>query len=190
VRHDLGVQIGDVNIIRIDGPAEAAAYRASFVGAYQTVWSEPPYNEEFYPYEAEAVLQRQLQIPEHITLLAVRGISTVVGFGFAVPLRYRQDVMQEMAGLLPPMHTMYLAELGVLRDWRGKGLGGAMVDERLRFVDGNKYSHVLLRTSTSTGYALYESRGFEDIGVYMEVRSRRVNGGVSTDRRLFLSKVL
>ena len=81
-------------------------------------------------------------------------------------------------------------EARVLREWRGQGLGGAMVDERLRFVDGNKYSHVLLRTSTSAGYALYESRGFEDMGVYMEVRSRRVSGSVSTDRRLFLSKVL
>jgi GNAT superfamily N-acetyltransferase len=184
------VQFGDVTIIRLQNPADAAAYRASFVGAYQTVWSQPPYNEEFYPYEAEAVLKRQLQGPGHITLLAVRGISTVVGFGFAVPLRSREDVAREMTGLLPPAHTMYLAELGILPEWRKKGLGSAMIDERLRLVDGQTYTHCLLRTSTSIGYELYSDRGFEDMGVYMEVQSRRTDGSVSTDRRLFLSKVL
>ena len=184
------MQYGDVTIIRVEGAAEVVPYRASFVGAYQTVWSEPPYNEEFYPYEAEAVLRHQLQSPGHITLLAVRGISTVVGFGFAVPVRHRADVLRELTGLLPTPHTMYLAELGVLPEYRGHGLGGALVDERLRLIDRKKYSHALLRTITSIGYALYTERGFEDMGVYMEVRSRRVDGSVSTDRRLFLSKVL
>lgn len=184
------MQFGDVSIIRVESAAEVVPYRASFVGAYQTVWSQPPYNEEFYPYEAEAVLKRQLQSAGHLTLLAVRGISTVVGFGFAVPLKQRQDVAREMTGLLPAAHTMYLAELGVLGKWRRKGLGGAMIDQRLELVDRQKFTHCLLRTSTSVGYQLYADRGFEDMGVYMEVQSRRVNGGVSTDRRLFLSKVL
>ena len=184
------MQSGEVTIIRVESAAEVAPYRASFVGAYQTVWSEPPYNEEFYPYEAEAVLRRQLQTPGHITLLAVRGLSTVVGFGFAVALRHRADVLRELTGLLPTSHTMYLAELGILPAWRGKGLGGTLVDERLQLIDCKKYSHVLLRTSTSTGYELYTERSFEDMGVYMEVRSRRVDGSVSTDRRLFLSRVL
>ena len=37
---------------------------------------------------------------------------------------------------------------------------------------------------------MYMRMGFEDIGVYTEVHSRRIDGRVSTDRRLFLSKVL
>jgi hypothetical protein len=37
---------------------------------------------------------------------------------------------------------------------------------------------------------MYLKRGFQDIGVYMEVHSRRIDGQVTTDRRLFLSQVL
>lgn len=182
----------DVTLIRVDNPREVLPYRASFVGAYQTVWSEPPYNEEFYPYEAEAVLRRQLQSARHITLIAVRGLSTVVGFGFASPLRSRPEVARHMQGLLPVDHTFYLAELGVLGDYRGLGLGRAMIEARLAAIDRQVYTHALLRTSASrnAGYEMYLSMGFDDIGVYMEVPSRRVGGGVHTDRRLFLSRVL
>ena len=182
----------DVSLIRVHTPREVLPYRASFVGCYQTVWSEPPYGEEFYPYEAEAVLRRQLQSVGHITLLAVRGLSTVVGFGFATPVKTRPEVARHMMGLLPSDHTMYLAELGVLQGYRGLGLGGAMVEERLAEIDRQVYTHALLRTSATknAGNEMYLSRGFDDIGVYMEVPSRRVGGSVRTDRRLFLSKVL
>jgi hypothetical protein len=37
---------------------------------------------------------------------------------------------------------------------------------------------------------MYLDMGFDDIGVYTEVHSRRTDGRVSTDRRLFLSKML
>jgi hypothetical protein len=37
---------------------------------------------------------------------------------------------------------------------------------------------------------MYMRRGYEDMGVYMEVGARRVDGKVTTDRRLFLHKVL
>lgn len=182
----------DVTLIRVDNPREVLPYRASFVGAYQTIWSEPPYNEEFYPYEAEAVLRRQLQSDGNITLLAVRGLSTVVGFGFAVPLKARPEVARHMQGLLPAEHTFYLSELGVLKGYRGLGLGRAMINARLGGIDTHVHTHALLRTSASrhAGYDLYLAMGFDDIGVYMEVPSRRVGGGVHTDRRLFLSKVL
>jgi hypothetical protein len=37
---------------------------------------------------------------------------------------------------------------------------------------------------------MYMRRGFDDMGVYMEVPARRTDGRVTTDRRLFLHKVL
>lgn len=182
----------ELQIIRVQRPEQAIAYRASFVGAYQTIFSEPPYNERFYPNEAQGVLQRSLQTPGNITLLAVRGRSSVVGFGFAVPLASRPDVGRYMHGLLPVEHTFYMAELGVLSAYRGAGLGRRLIEERLAQVDRELYTHIVLRTSASRHAAidLYTSLGFEDIGVYMEVSSRRTDGSVSTDRRLFLSKVL
>ena len=184
-------QSGDIVVLRIANEAEAAEYRPAFVGAYQTIFSEPPYNEQFYPYEAEGVLARQLQTPDHITLLALKG-ATVVGFGFGVPLTARKDVAREVQGLLPIPHTFYLSELGILARYRGRGLGGDLVKHRLALVDRRRFSHALLRTSATrhAGYDMYLKLGFQDIGVYMEVPSRRTDGRVTTDRRLFLSQVL
>jgi GNAT superfamily N-acetyltransferase len=185
-------QSPEFNIVRVQSPQQAIAWRPGFVGAYQTIFSEPPYNERFYPNEAEGVLQRALQTPGHITLMAIRGRNSVVGFGFAVPLVGRPDVARHMHGLLPIEHTFYLAELGVLPSHRGYGLGRTLIEARLEMVDRDRFSHVVLRTSATrhAAYELYAQLGFEDIGVYMDVSSRRVNGSVTTDRRLFLSKVL
>ena len=49
-------------IIQLLGPEEASPYLASFVGAYQTIFSEPPYNERFSPEEAAGVLMSCLQV--------------------------------------------------------------------------------------------------------------------------------
>lgn len=181
-----------LRILRVESLEDAAPYRASFVGAYQDIFSEPPYNERFYPNEAEGVLTAALQVPEHQVILAVKGELTVVGFGIGLPASARPDIARELRGLLPVAHTWYLAELGVLGSWRNRGLGHDLVKHRLEVIDRRRYSHVVLRVSASrnASYDMYLSLGFDDIGVYMEVPARRVDGTVSTDRRLFLSKVL
>ena len=180
-----------VRVIRVQNPAQAEPYRTAFAGAYQDIFSQPPYNERFYPSEAAGVLMAYLQVPENITLLAIKG-SKVVGFGIGMPLRYKVEVARELTGLLPINQTFYLAELGVLEAWRGGGLGRALVLERLRLVDRQRYSLATLRTSAirNASYELYIRMGFEDTGVYMEVPARRNDNRTTTDRRLFLSKVL
>ncbi len=179
-------------IVRINRPEEAIVYRASFAGAYQDIFSEPPYNERFFPAEAEGVLQQYLQTPENLTLIAVTGRARVVGFGVGLPLASRPDVVRELRGLLPIRETFYLADLGVLDSARGSGLGRQLVQLRLRHIDRSRYRHVVLRTSAirNASYEMYMHLGFDDMGVYMEVPARRMDGHTSTDRRLFLSKVL
>ena len=62
----------------------------------------------------------------------------------------------------------------------------------LRRIDHNQYSHVVLRISqdnTPSG-EMYKALGFTDMGVYMDVRSLRMDGEIRPDRRLFLSRVL
>jgi ribosomal protein S18 acetylase RimI-like enzyme len=181
-----------IRIVRLDTYADSLPYRAAFAGAYQTVFSEPPYNERFYPSEAEAVLRTHLETAEHIVLLAVRGISQVVGFGLAVPANARPDVARELRGLLPVRRTMYLSELGVLQRYRGSGLGRQLVHLRLSLVDPSRFAHIVLRTSANRdgAYGMYMGLDFEDMGVYMEVAARRNDGSVSTDRRLFLTRQL
>ena len=179
-----------IRIVRLISTTDALAYRAGFAGVYQTVFAEPPYNERFYPSEAQAVLRSHLENQDSIVLLAVKGISQVVGFGLAIPVMSRADVTRELRGLLPVRRSMYLSELGVLPRYRGSGLGRMLVELRLNLIDLQRFDHVTLRTSASRdgAYNMFMQLGFEDMGVYMEVRSRRTEGSVSTDRRLFLCK--
>jgi len=181
-----------VRIIRLTSPEDAEEWIAAFVGAYQAIWSEPPYNERFFPDEAAAVLRRSLEVTENITLLAVRPSGVVVGFGIAYPVKGKSDVARDLRGLLPIEDTFYFAELGVLEQWRVRGLGRQLVDLRLQLIDRERWRHVLLRTSAvrNASYEMYRHMGFEDTGVYMEVPARRVDGSTKTDRRLFLSMVL
>jgi GNAT superfamily N-acetyltransferase len=181
-----------VQILRLTTPTDAEPWLAAFVGAYQAIWSEPPYNERFFPDEAAAVLRHCLEVPDNIALLAVRPSGVVVGFGFAYPVKAKSDVARDLRGLLPIEDTFYFAELGVLEQWRVRGLGSQLIDLRLQLIDRQRWRHVLLRTSAvrNTSYEMYRRMGFEDTGVYMEVAARRVDGSTKTDRRLFLSMVL
>lgn len=181
-----------VSIIRIADAAAAEPWHAAFAGAYQAIWSEPPYNERYTPDEAGAVLRRALQVPDHITLLAVRDSGVCTGFGIAFPVAAKPDVVRDIRGLLSIEHTFYFAELGVVDRWRNTGLGRQLVELRLQLIDHHRFTHVLLRTSATrnAAYDMYKGLGFEDTGVYMEVPSRRVDGSTRTDRRLFMARVV
>lgn len=181
-----------IRIIRVDDVEEALPYRATFAGAYQDIFSESPYNERFYPSEAEAVLNQHLESPGSITLLAVKGRARVVGFGMGLPALRKPDIAKELRGLLPVKHTFYLSELGVLSSFRRKGLGRELTRMRLQLIDHQRYTHAVNRASATRdlSYNMFMAMGFDDIGVYMEVPSRRMDGRVSTDRRLFMAILL
>ena len=181
-----------VRILKLFQPEQATPYRASFAGAYQTIFSEPPYSERFSPEEADAVLMSNLQTPENITLLAVRGRAEVVGFGMAIPMQHRRDIVAALQGLVPTRHCFYLSELGVLESQRGARLGSQLVRMRLQQIDAERYTHAVLRTSATrnASYEMYMRLGFDDMGVYMEVPAPRIDGSQTTDRRLFLSRFL
>ncbi len=181
-----------IRILRLRGPADAEPWRAAFAGAYQAIWSEPPYDERFFPDEAEGILLRAVRLPDHVTLLAVREGGIVAGFGIAYPVQAKSDVARDIRGLLPVEDTFYFAELGVLDSYRRSGLGQELVQLRLDLMDKARYHHVLLRTSAArnASYEMYLRLGFEDTGVYMEVKSRKNDGSQRTDRRLFLSRVV
>lgn len=179
-------------LLRLESAADGEPWLAAFAGAYQEIWSEPPYNERFSSEEASAVLQRALRIPEQVTLLAVRDSGVVAGFAMAFPVASKPDVVREIRGLLPIDHTFYFAELGIMEKWRHGGLGTQLIEARLASVDRARFDHVILRTSAlkNATYEMYKRLGFEDTGVYMEVPARRNDGSFRTDRRLFMARVL
>jgi ribosomal protein S18 acetylase RimI-like enzyme len=185
-------EIDDVTIRRLTTPEDVVQWRGAFIGAYQTVFTGFPYFERWYPSEAEGVYQRLTSFEGNITLVATRGDSQIVGFGIGIPIVGNRAVANHLTGLVPLKHTFYLAELGVLEAWRAKGVGRTLVRERLRLIDERRFSHVVLRVSMnhSPSSEMYKAMGFEEMGVYMDVSAMRTDGKVTTDRRMFLSKLL
>lgn len=173
-------------------PAEAEEWRAAFIGAYQTIFSGFPYFERWLPDEVDGVWHKLTGTPGHITLLATRGMTQVVGFCVGIPLAAKKDVARELTGLVPTPHTFYLAELGVLPEYRNREIGRTLVLERHRRIDRQRFTHVVLRVSSAhtPSSAMYRALGFQEVGVTMMVPAMRVDGRVTTDKRFFLSKVL
>jgi ribosomal protein S18 acetylase RimI-like enzyme len=185
-------EIDDLAVRRIVTPNDIVQWRAGFIGAYQTIFSGFPYFERWFPNEAEGVYRRLTSLEDNITLVATRGDTQVVGFGIGIPILGNRAVATHLTGLVPLRHTFYLAELGVLEDYRDRKVGRTLVHERLKLIDNRRYSHVVLRVSTnhSPSSQMYKAMGFEEMGVYMDVSAMRVDGKVTTDRRMFLSKLL
>ena len=178
-------------IHRLKTIEDCADCRGEFIGAYQTVFGDPPYFERYTTAEAEGQFRRLTETPDHITLIA-RKDGKLAGFAIAVPLASQPAVARELPGLVSVSHAYYLAELGVLKDHRGAGLGRELVRQRIKQMDTERYSHVVLRVSAArnASYDMYMSMNFHDMGVYMEVSVRRNDGRVRSDRRLFLSRMI
>ena len=179
-------------VLKMEHLTDAEPWRASFAGSFQEVWSDPPYGERWFPEEAEGVLRRNLSVSDSHTLLAVRDSGVVSGFALGCPVSAAPGVVREVRGLLPIEHTFYFSELGVLEQYRKRGFGRQMVALRLSLLNRQKYHHVLMRISTQRDfvYEFYRAQGFEDMGLFTEVTFRRMDGGVRTDRRVYLSLAL
>lgn len=181
-----------ITVRRLQSDDESARWRAGFAGAYQTIFSAPPYLERWSPDEAEAVYRRLVGTPGNITVVGTRGTSQVIGFCVGVPLSTKAAVRHELTGLVPWQHTLYLAELGVLEPYEPAGLRRVLLQAMVNQIDPETFSHVVLRVSTanSPSSLLYESVGFSDMGVTTEVNWPRIDGSVASDRRKFMSMAL
>ena len=181
----------DIDIILINNVAELEPYLASLCKTYQIVFSTPPYNERFYPNEVENLMRRHLEGKEQSTTLVVKA-QRVIGFGLAAPVNNYPDIARRIRGLLPGKQTYYIAELGVLPDSRRKGLGQKILDQHLRMMNPDKFNYIVLRSSASEDPAhfMFQKMGFEDMGVYMDIHSRKTDGSTRTDHRVLLSRMV
>jgi ribosomal protein S18 acetylase RimI-like enzyme len=182
----------DIRIEHLQTAEELAEWRQRFIDCYRIIFRAHPYFEDISDEQAGYSWDYLTGWQGQITLLAITDNEEVAGFGIAVPLTATRLVAAELAGLVPHKHTYYLAELGVVEAFRGRGLGRVLINERIKLMDPKRYSHIVLRVSAERHFStdLYESMGFVDMGVYMDVSNRRVDGTVSNDRRLFMSRVL
>lgn len=182
----------DLDIHRVVTPEEAAALERGFVDTYRRIFAQPPYFEDFTDAEAVAHWRRLCATRHAIVLVALDATGAVAGFGVAIPLSADGPATRALSGLVPAKATMYLVELGVDEAWRGRGLARHLVKLRIRLIDADLYSHVVLRVAEgrTASFEMYRSLEFEDMGVAMEVERRRTDGSIRRDTRHFLSRVL
>lgn len=179
-------------LVPVETDLDRARWRPDFIGAYQTVFQRAPYYERFTPSETDGIWRRLTETPGNITVIAATPEDRIVGFGSAIPLRFQRDVARELTGLVGVPDTFYFAELGVLPEYRGLGVGSALVRARLERIARDRYTSAVLRASASRdgNFPLYSAMGFTEMGVHQDVPNLRVDGRVTTDRRVFLHCVL
>jgi len=178
-------------LLTIHNPTDFAPYADSFAKTFQAVFTSPPYQEQFLLSEALALMEFHLDTKQRWTMLALLD-EEVVGFGLGCASRNYPEISRHIHGLLPPKYTHYFAELGVLPEHRQQGLGKQITQRYLDWVDQQPYNHVLMRVSDTPNLAnqMFIDMGFEDMGVSMEIASRRLDGSIQKDRRLFLSRLI
>ncbi len=179
-------------VTRILTAEDIAQWEQKFAQAYQTVFRGEPYRESFTTEKAAGVFRMLTALNDHITLIASDPSGNILGFGVAVPLSTMKTIAPRLDGLVPVRQTYYLAELGVLPEARGAGVGRALVRHRIRLMDRERFSHVVLRVSDteSSSAAMYKALDFEDMGVSMDVTRTRTDGHIRADQRHFLCRVI
>lgn len=181
----------EIEIKSVQNFEEIEPYLASFCQSYQVVFATPPYRERFYPLEVQNLVYNHLKGKEQSTLLALKG-ERVVAFGLASPVKNYPDIARRIRGLLPVNQTYYLVDLGVIPDCRRNGIAKQITDRHLIEMNLGRYSYVVLRASISEDPAhhLFKKMGFEDMGVYMDIHSRKIDGSTRKDQRMIFSKMV
>ncbi len=186
---------GPIVIERIYTSQQLGQYleNGELLSAYNIIFGGPPYDEVF-SYEEVATDFNEYQ--KDGTLFFARNKNGLIGFGAAVPLSKKKEIAEIAKQFgIPIESTQYMADLGVLSEWRRKSIAEVLVKERIKsFAKGTT---VLMRTSESNtaSQRLYKKLGFiqvtdQDREMQQEVRQKRTSGEFERDRRIFFKKIV
>ena len=164
--------LNQTQLVRIN---EAKDIGRDTIQAYIDAFSRPPYEERFTGDEVYANLEG----------LLTQGGNLLV--------RKLGDKTVALAGGFPRLDGSYwIEELAVNPDAQGEGFGRQMLRDFLLSVAGEKISAFKLRTTKNNfkAISLYDSEGFVIDETSEVVPSRRTNGRITLDERIYLSKFL
>ncbi len=173
-----------MGIAYIQAREDAPDIRNEFIDVYRTVFAGAPYFES----HSRSEVARTTWAP-HLkrgVVVIARACDTVVGFGCAIPLRdplvSSAHVFVRARGLpLDIARTWYMSELGVLAQYRGHGIGSALVRERLLVLSVRGSEHYVLRTASEGSHSesLYRKIGAIECGEDTETGQRYFYGSTS-----------
>lgn len=142
---------------------------------YQRAFAQPPYKEVFTLVEA------------------ANNLAQLIAEGGDLLIRKLGNRTIALAGGVPQGDGSYwIEELAVEPDFQGEGIGRQVLRDLLTTVAGRKIHSIGLRTTRNNTKALglYASEGFAVTGAPVIVPSKRKNGRIELDERVYLSKIL
>ena len=173
--HDLckeAMAKSESEILRVDIGNVSSYTLEQWANLYCEIWKEPPWNEDFWqPAEVIVDFQKEMRNPNAEAFLAIAD-SRVVGFthGYSVS----KEELRVIAGndLLDSLfenteRVYYIDELGVQKDFRGKGLAKKLSQNLIHAASVYGLTKVVLRTDVQAPSArhVYQKLGFNELTV-------------------------
>lgn len=179
-----------MKIIKVD-KQNYEKYKTDYIEIYKNIFSETPYFERFTNEEVEKVYQLSL-LDSSISLLAIKD-NKIIGFALGIQLSIHND--EKLKNLTEEYFNLdkvfYNAELGVLPEYRGRGIGSKLVNKRLLFAKDMGYETICMRTKKegSMSISLYRRIGFKILEGVEDLSSTVKNIGINEkDIRIILYK--
>lgn len=183
----------------VESQDEVEPYLDAIIDCYKTVFSAKPYKEKFSRKKVETGIKPSFRKFARRGVLLVlmtgktRARSRVIGFGAcegahvceaAAFLRGNQHRLDA-----PLENYLYMAELGVLSEFRQQGFGLTLVRMRIKEAasrNGNRFTHLIMRTAREGSHSagLYEKLG---CSVIPNLIQRKVGNKTKSKERIFLS---
>lgn len=179
----------EISVIRDQRMLEAA-YNDGLITLYQSVFSEPPYNESFAPDEVRQAFDETLK-SKGVILIAreQKPQGSVIAFVSSIPLAVEREIAALFRGRLDVAKGSYFAEDATRSDYRRRGISTALKRLLLACNYQAGAENVVLRT-TYENYrqiaAVYKIGGTLVEGLTQNVVSRRADGRGAIDKRVFL----
>lgn len=147
-------------------------YQATEV--WREAFSQPPYSEQYTPAESQA----------NLLALAGEGGDLLLG-------QLDGEIVAIAGGQIDDSSTYWLEELAVKPELQGRGLGRKIFKSLIDRALAKEPNQFALRTSTENSKALklYVSEGFTPNGESIVVPSRRTDGRIRLDERVYLTRL-
>jgi len=133
------------------------------IGVYQRAFAEPPWNESWTDEAVIEDLQNALKQNNPIILVAEKD-GKIVGFRWAYELPMKKFPF--LNGKIENGKTMYGDELAVEKEFRGTGIGSAMMQLSFEIAKQAGYNAFVGRTDQNSQMVqLYKRLGYQEMGI-------------------------
>ncbi len=165
------------------------AFEGGLADLYSRVFAEPPYLEKFLPEESIAVFKDYLYRGGAIYMARDPAAGNkVVSFLVTTPLKVEPEILSVLSDRIESDQAIYFADAGVEAAYRRRNI--SVMIKNFAFEDARLqgYKFGFSRTSAESYKqisAFNKVGGVTLAGVFQDVASRRLDGTLSRDRRIF-----